>query len=149
MATVSTGVTTNSNSNDNNLFSTFFNFYKLPNFGFFDFYGWMEKLRNIGNTSGSEYINKYELRCTPYTKTIYTWLSNQIRPEISIIEYNRLKKENEELKRIVGIITLELERGKKIEIVNSSSNKKLISECMNINRKNIYNKSKKDVKIYL
>ncbi len=47
------------------------------------------------------------------TKTIYTWLSNQVRPEISIIEYNRLKKENEELKRIVGIITLELERGKK------------------------------------
>lgn len=47
------------------------------------------------------------------TKTIYTWLSNQVRPEISVLEYNRLKKENEELKRIVGIITLELERGKK------------------------------------
>lgn len=47
------------------------------------------------------------------TKTIYAWLSNQVRPEISIIEYNRLKRENEELKRIVGIITLELERGKK------------------------------------
>jgi len=47
------------------------------------------------------------------TKTIYAWLSNQVRPEISIIEFNRLKKENEELKRIVGIITLELERGKK------------------------------------
>jgi len=47
------------------------------------------------------------------TKTIYTWLSNQIRPEISILEYNRLKRENEELKRIIGIITLELERGKK------------------------------------
>ena len=47
------------------------------------------------------------------TKTIYVWLSNQTRPEISILEYNRLKKENEELKRIIGIITLELERGKK------------------------------------
>lgn len=47
------------------------------------------------------------------TKTIYTWLSNQVKPEISILEYNRLKRENEELKRIVGIITLELERGKK------------------------------------
>lgn len=47
------------------------------------------------------------------TKTIYTWLSNQVKPEISILEYNRLKGENEELKRIVGIITLELERGKK------------------------------------
>ncbi len=47
------------------------------------------------------------------TKTIYAWLSNQVRPEISIIEYNRLKKENEELKRIIGMVTLELERGKK------------------------------------
>lgn len=47
------------------------------------------------------------------TKTIYTWLSNQVRPVISIVEYNRLKRENEELKRIIGIITLELERGKK------------------------------------
>jgi len=47
------------------------------------------------------------------TKTIYAWLSNEVRPEISILEYNRLKKENEELKRIIGIVTLELERGKK------------------------------------
>lgn len=47
------------------------------------------------------------------TKTIYAWLSNQTRPEISVLKYNRLKKENEELKRIIGIITLELERGKK------------------------------------
>lgn len=47
------------------------------------------------------------------TKTIYTWLSTQARPEISIFEHNRLKKENEELKRIIGIMTLELERGKK------------------------------------
>lgn len=50
------------------------------------------------------------------TKTIYAWLSSQTRPEISILEYNRLKKENEELKRIIGIITLELERGKKNRI---------------------------------
>lgn len=47
------------------------------------------------------------------TKTIYAWLSNETRPEISILEYNRLKKENEELKRIIGLVTLELERGKK------------------------------------
>ena len=46
-------------------------------------------------------------------KTIYGWIANQTKPEISIIAFNRLKKENEELKRIIGIITLELERGKK------------------------------------
>ncbi len=47
------------------------------------------------------------------TKTIYAWLSNETRPQISVLEYNRIKRENEELKRIIGIITLELERGKK------------------------------------
>lgn len=47
------------------------------------------------------------------TKTIYGWLANETRPEISVLEYNRLKRENEELKRIIGLITLELERGKK------------------------------------
>lgn len=47
------------------------------------------------------------------TNTIYNWLSNETKPAVSILEYNRLKKENEELKRIIGIVTLELERGKK------------------------------------
>ncbi len=47
------------------------------------------------------------------SKTIYSWLRNQVKPKISIIEFNRLKRDNEELKRIIGIITLELERGKK------------------------------------
>ena len=47
------------------------------------------------------------------SKTIYAWLKNQVKPEISILEVNRLRRENDELKRIIGIVTLELERGKK------------------------------------
>lgn len=46
-------------------------------------------------------------------KTIYGWLRSSLAPNISLMEVNRLKRENEELKRIIGIITLELERGKK------------------------------------
>lgn len=46
-------------------------------------------------------------------KTIYGWLKVQVKPETSLIEINKLKRENEELKRIIGLITLELERGKK------------------------------------
>ena len=70
-------------------------------------------------------------------KTIYGWIANQTKPEISLLEFNRLKKENEELKRIIGIVTLELER-EKIEVINMSTNKKLIAGCMHINHKNIY-----------
>jgi len=39
-----------------------------------------------------------------------------------------------------------LKEEKKIKIVNQSNNKKLIAEAMNINRKNIYVQSKKDIK---
>jgi len=46
-------------------------------------------------------------------KTIYAWLRNSVKPDISILEVNRLRRENDELKRIIGIVTLELERGKK------------------------------------
>lgn len=46
-------------------------------------------------------------------KTIYGWLRWAATPKISFMEVTRLRRENEELKRIIGIITLELERGKK------------------------------------
>lgn len=47
------------------------------------------------------------------SKTIYAWLRWTSTPKISFMEVAKLKRENEELKRIIGIITLELERGKK------------------------------------
>ncbi len=47
-------------------------------------------------------------------KTIYTWLRlDSLDPVISVLKYNRLKRENEELKRLVGEITLEMSLGKK------------------------------------
>lgn len=46
-------------------------------------------------------------------KTVYSWLRNKIKPDITLSEWNRLKKENTDLKQIIGLVTLELERGKK------------------------------------
>ena len=46
-------------------------------------------------------------------RTIYTWLKKKAINNISVLEYNRLKKENRELKEIVGILTLEVEKLKK------------------------------------
>jgi len=46
-------------------------------------------------------------------KTIYNWIREKATPEINLVEVNRLKRENEELKRIIGIVTLQLEREKK------------------------------------
>jgi len=41
-------------------------------------------------------------------KTIYNWLGTKARRSASLLEYNRIKKENEQLKQLVGDITLKL-----------------------------------------
>lgn len=48
-------------------------------------------------------------------KTIYYWLRTDTGEEVvSLIKYNKLKRENEELKRIVGELTLDLSQEKKL-----------------------------------
>lgn len=48
------------------------------------------------------------------TKTIYAWLSKDSGEDvISVLKYNKLKRENQELKRLLGEITLEMSLGKK------------------------------------
>jgi transposase-like protein len=46
-------------------------------------------------------------------KTIYYWLRSKAVGSVSLFEHNRLKKENQQLKEIVGILTMELEKVKK------------------------------------
>jgi putative transposase len=47
-------------------------------------------------------------------KTIYYWLrQNSGEDVVSAVKYNKLKRENEELKRLLGEITLEMSLGKK------------------------------------
>lgn len=41
-------------------------------------------------------------------KTIYTWLGTKAKGSVSLIEHNKLKKENEQLKQLIGDITLKL-----------------------------------------
>lgn len=46
-------------------------------------------------------------------KTIYGWLRWTTINKVSWMEHIRLKKENEQLKEIIGVLTLELEKTKK------------------------------------
>ena len=39
-------------------------------------------------------------------KTIYNWLGTKARGTVSILEHNKIKKENEQLKQIIGDQTL-------------------------------------------
>lgn len=49
-------------------------------------------------------------------KTIYGWLTKSVAPQITYGEYAKLKRENEELKRIIGMIALDLEKEKKRKV---------------------------------
>lgn len=42
------------------------------------------------------------------TVTIYAWLGATARNNVSIIEYNKVKKENSLLKQLIGELTLKL-----------------------------------------
>jgi putative transposase len=58
----------------------------------------------------SDLANRYGIS----TKTIYTWLTKDSgEGVISVIRYNKLKRENEELKRLIGELTLNMSWGKK------------------------------------
>ena len=46
-------------------------------------------------------------------KTIYNWLRGQVTEQVNYREYKRVMKENEDLKNILGVLTLELEKTKK------------------------------------
>ena len=47
-------------------------------------------------------------------KSIYTWLHQETSAEVvSILKYNKLKRENAELKRLIGELTLDMSLGKK------------------------------------
>lgn len=46
-------------------------------------------------------------------KSIYNWLKGKLEQEVSYREYKRVLKENEQLKNILGVLTLELEKSKK------------------------------------
>ena len=41
-------------------------------------------------------------------KTIYTWLRKKALGSVSLLKYNQLKNENEQLKQIIGVLSLEL-----------------------------------------
>jgi transposase-like protein len=41
-------------------------------------------------------------------KCIYNWLGTKASNTVSILEHNRLKRENEQLKHLIGDITLKL-----------------------------------------
>lgn len=61
-----------------------------------------------------------------------------VSPPVNLLKYQQLKRENEELKRIIGMITLDLEEEKKEKYLAETNNKSLLASLLGISRNRIY-----------
>lgn len=46
-------------------------------------------------------------------KAIYNWIAGRTTNKVSWLDYAKLKRENQQLKEIIGVLSLEVERSKK------------------------------------
>jgi len=71
------------------------------------------KLEILAKVKAGEKVSELSKQYGVSDKTIYSWLRGQVTQEVSWREYKRVMKENEDLKKILGVLTLELEKAKK------------------------------------
>lgn len=72
------------------------------------------KAEIITKVQGGELVVELAEQYAVSTKTIYGWLRQDSgEGVISALQYNKLKRENEELKRLIGELTLDMHLQKK------------------------------------
>ena len=72
------------------------------------------KTEILGKVKSGEKVVDLAHQYAVSDKSIYTWLRLESGDQVvSLVQYNRLKRENEELKRLVGDITLKMSLGEK------------------------------------
>ena len=68
----------------------------------------------LAKVKGGEKVTDLARQYWISDKSIYTWLHQDTGDQvISIIQYNRLKREDEELKKLIGELSLKLSLGEK------------------------------------
>ena len=76
----------------------------------------LKEIRNeiLAKVKGGEKVADLARQYGISDKSIYTWLHQGTGDQVvSIIQYNRLKRENEELKKLIGELSLKLSLGEK------------------------------------
>ena len=71
------------------------------------------KTEILAKVKGGEKVVELSKQYGVSEATIYTWLKSQAEGTVSLLEHNKLKRENDQLKQIIGVLTLELEKTKK------------------------------------
>jgi hypothetical protein len=51
-------------------------------------------------------------------KSIYYWLGGKATNKVSWMDYAKLRKENQQLKEIIGVLSLEVTKSKKRQLLN-------------------------------
>jgi len=67
----------------------------------------------LGRVKAGESVKQLASQYGLCDGTIYSWLQKKATGNISVLEYNKLKRENQMLKEIVGVLNLELQKTKK------------------------------------
>lgn len=67
----------------------------------------------IDKVKSGEKVNDLASKYGISNRTIYAWLKSTVNSAISLAEFNHLKKENQDLKAIVGSLMFQLEKLKK------------------------------------
>lgn len=67
----------------------------------------------LGKVKNGESVSSLSRHYDISDKTIYRWLKEGVNTDVSLYEYTRMKRENQQLKEIVGVLTFEFEKLKK------------------------------------
>jgi transposase-like protein len=71
------------------------------------------KTEILAKVKAGEKVSELSKQYGVSDKTIYNWLRSQLTEQVTWREHKRVLKENEDLKKILGVLTLELEKAKK------------------------------------
>jgi transposase-like protein len=72
------------------------------------------KTEILAKVKGGEKVLELARQYGISDKSIYTWLHKETGDQVvSIVQYNRLKRENDELKKLIGELSLKLSLGEK------------------------------------
>lgn len=67
----------------------------------------------LGKVKSGESVLSLSKQYGVSDKSIYNWLRGKVTKHISFLEYAKIRKENQQLKEIIGVLTFELEKSKK------------------------------------
>lgn len=67
----------------------------------------------LSKVKAGESVPKLSIEYGVGDSTIYAWLKVGVEHPSITLEASRLRKENDQLKQIIGVLTLELEKSKK------------------------------------